>query len=69
MLSSADVVDEVFERLSNVPSHTVVSLHVIVKEVLAVLVERGFLAYDEPAMTLLNSGEPACELVTAKVEL
>jgi hypothetical protein len=47
MMNSADVTDEVYERLLDVPSHTVVSMHAIVKEVLAVLVEHDFLAYDE----------------------
>ena len=49
-LDSFDVALEVQQRLADVPSHTVVSMHRIVKETLAVLVEHGYIAYDEDAM-------------------
>lgn len=45
-MNSIELTDAVYERLDDVPSHTAVSMHRIVKEVIAVLVERGFIAYD-----------------------
>lgn len=49
-MNTVDLTNEVYERLADVPSHTVVSMHHIVKEVIDVLVERGFVAYDLEAV-------------------
>jgi predicted DNA-binding protein len=46
-LDSITLTNEVMERLDDVPSHTVVSMHRIIKETLAVLVDHGYIAYDE----------------------
>lgn len=51
MLDSVTLTNEVYERLEDVPSHTELSMHRIVKEVVAVLVERGFMAYVEEETT------------------
>ena len=51
ILDSVDLTHEVADRLDAIPSHTVVPLHVIVKDVLAVLVERGFIAYETEEAT------------------
>lgn len=47
MMDSIELTNEVADRLADVPSHTVLSMHRIVKETVAVLVERGFIAYAE----------------------
>lgn len=49
MMDSVELTNLVYERLEDVPSHTVLSMHRIVKEVVAVLVEKGFVAYAEEA--------------------
>ena len=48
-LDSVDLTHEVAARLDDIPC--CVSMHVIVKEVLAVLVERGFIAYETEEAT------------------
>jgi hypothetical protein len=55
MMDSIELTNAVADRLEDVPSHTVVSMHRIVKETLAVLVEHGFIAYDTTAVL---QGEP-----------
>lgn len=47
-LDSVSLTNEVAKRMEDIPSHTVVSMHHIVKETLAVLVEHGYIAYDLP---------------------
>lgn len=48
MMDSIELTNEVWERLADVPSHTAVSMHRIVKETVTVLIEKGFIAYAEP---------------------
>lgn len=50
MMDSVELTDAVYDRLADVPSHTVVSMHRIVKETLVVLVERGFIVYADAGL-------------------
>ncbi|MDZ7742972.1 MAG: hypothetical protein U5Q03_14870 [Bacteroidota bacterium] len=54
MLDSAQVTDEVVRTVADVPSHTVLSMHRIVKETLAVLAEHGFI---EMGASVSHTGE------------
>jgi hypothetical protein len=47
-MNSVELTDAVQKRLEDVPSHTVLSMHRIIKETLAVLQENGFLVVVEP---------------------
>ena len=45
--NTATLTDAVNERLIDVPSHTMVEMHTIVKAVVEVLIEWGFMAKDD----------------------
>lgn len=47
-LNSIDLTNEVADRLEDLPSHTVLSMHRIVKETIAVLAEHNFVVLVEP---------------------